>query len=285
MAALASSEVRWDERIARARLLANTHPAAADLLTFYAALAEYQKSLAVRWSTAIDAQRSARLFPECVDVDLVLEAVPQVLPWLQRTAPAGVVDAIADLRLHDAPAWRTLLEEYLSRRGSLPGGSFARAGDIEPARAPKVFVLEMLLQPLVEQLAARRPRARPDVGGGPNRCPFCDFLPVVGVLREEAEGARRNLVCGLCLTEWNYLRLVCPSCGERQFDALPVYTAEQFPNARLDVCETCRKYLKTIDATKDGLAMPLVDDIASLPLDLWAREQGYVRLQPNLLRV
>lgn len=108
---------------------------------------------------------------------------------------------------------------------------------------------------------------------------------MVGVLREEAEGARRNLVCGLCLTEWHYVRVVCSACGERQFDALPVFTAEQFPAARLDACDTCRRYLKTVDATKDGHAVAIVDDLASVPLDLWAREQGYVRLRPNLLRV
>jgi len=33
------------------------------------------------------------------------------------------------------------------------------------------------------------------------------------------------------------------------------------------------------------LAVPTVDDLASLPLDLWARDRGYQRLYPNLLRI
>ena len=134
--------------------------------------------------------------------------------------------------------------------------------------------------------SAREGRSRldDDRGGDTSRCPFCDSLPVVGGLREAGHGAKRSLLCGLCLSEWDYLRLVCPACGERKFDALPVYTAEQFSGARVEGCDTCRAYLKTIDATKDGLAVPLVDDLATVALDLWARDQGYVRLRPNLLR-
>ena len=82
-------------------------------------------------------------------------------------------------------------------------------------------------------------RAGGDRGGGAARstaqrqrqarCPFCNALPVVGVLREAGHGAKRTLVCALCLVEREYLRVVCPSCGEQQFDALPVYTADN-PN-------------------------------------------------------
>ena len=48
MTARASSDARWDQRVARARTLAAEQPAAADALTFYAALAAFQKSLAMR---------------------------------------------------------------------------------------------------------------------------------------------------------------------------------------------------------------------------------------------
>jgi FdhE protein len=73
------------------------------------------------------------------------------------------------------------------------------------------------------------------------------------------------------------------ACGGQEFDALPVYTADRFPHVRVDACDGCRRYLKTIDLTKNGLAVPVVDDIASVSLDLWARERGYVRVRDNLL--
>jgi FdhE protein len=122
-------------------------------------------------------------------------------------------------------------------------------------------------------------------GARASRCPVCGSLPAVGALREEGQGAKRTMICALCFTEWDYLRVVCPACDEQRFDALPVYTADNFPSARIDACDSCKVYLKTIDLTKDGLAAPMVDDLATLPLDLWAREQGYRRLRPSLLRL
>jgi formate dehydrogenase maturation protein FdhE len=48
-------------------------------------------------------------------------------------------------------------------------------------------------------------------------------------------------------------------------------------------CDACKTYIKRIDLTKNGRAEPLVDELASAPLDLWAREPGCTKLQSNLL--
>lgn len=32
--------------------------------------------------------------------------------------------------------------------------------------------------------------------------------------------------------------------GEQGFDARPVFSAEQFPHARVDACDTCRSYAR-----------------------------------------
>ena len=61
------------------------------------------------------------------------------------------------------------------------------------------------------------------------------------------------------------------------------YSAPEIAHVRVDVCDTCHTYLKSIDLTKIGLAVPIVDELATIPLDLWAREHGYVKLQNNLL--
>jgi FdhE protein len=42
--------------------------------------------------------------------------------------------------------------------------------------------------------------------------------------------------------------------------------------------------LKTVDLTKNGLAVPVVDEIAAIPLDLWAQGRGYNKLQVNLMQ-
>ena len=52
---------------------------------------------------------------------------------------------------------------------------------------------------------------------------------------------------------------------------------------RVEACDTCRHYLKGIDLTRLGIAVPLVDEVASAPLDLWADEHGYVKIELNLV--
>jgi FdhE protein len=251
-----SSSDRWTARIVRAQALAVRHPPAADILRFYAQLAAHQQTLAGNWAAA------------AWDPALALTALPATLQWFERSGPPALASLVA--ALPDAPAddWRLALDRYLAEE------------PFESHDAPRAFVLETLLQPLAEQCAiASTPRAGQDNARADARCPFCQQRPATGILRDAGHGTRRALVCGLCFTEWAFERIVCPSCGERRFDALPVYTAEQVAGARIDGCDSCGVYLKTIDASKDGTAIPEVDDLATLTLDLWAREHGYRRLR------
>ena len=91
------------------------------------------------------------------------------------------------------------------------------------------------------------------------------------------------MICSFCVGEWEFRRIVCAACGEEDPDKLPVFTAGDFDYIRLECCDTCKTYLKTVDLTKNGRAEPIVDELASGPLDLWARERGYAKLQANLL--
>ena len=142
------------------------------------------------------------------------------------------------------------------------------------------FFTRVLLQPYAEYLASR---GTPDLQSTASVCPFCGAKPVVGVLRGEGEGARRSLVCALCATEWPFRRVVCPHCSEENKDKLPVYIAEQTPYLRLDACDSCGSYFKSVDLTRNGHAVPIVDELASVSLSIWADEHGYVKAEPNLL--
>lgn len=273
----------WDARIARAKELAAEHAQASEILTFYAGLAGYQQSL-LRWRRRASRQpRVTAGFAETVDLDAASAAVPDFLAWLQETAPEPL--AATATRGVELEGWRQLMRGRLMQPDADVIGGPGEAGEANDAMT---FVVEALLQPFVEAAAIDwradghgTPRAP---GVRPSRCPVCSGRPGVGILREEGHGAKRTLLCALCLTEWEFLRVVCPACDEQRFDALPVYTADAFPHVRVDACDSCQRYLKTIDLTKHGLAVPLVDDIASVALDLWADEQGYRRLRANLLR-
>jgi len=260
----ASSEARWEQRIARGRALAAEHPVAREALNFYAALASYQKSLANDHEAG-----------EALDIDRVVAAIPDFLSWLSREAPAPLAASAVEMRRSDLVSCTLVLFwRHLQERTTVQ----------ETRSDPnELFVVEALLQPFAEAWNIRRttPPTQPAIF--PARCAACSSLPVLAVLREEGHGARRTLLCSLCLTEWEYRRILCPHCGEQQFDALPVFTAEQFAHVRVEACSSCHRYIKTIDLTKNGLAVPPVDDIASVSLDLWARERGYDRIKANLL--
>ena len=73
------------------------------------------------------------------------------------------------------------------------------------------------------------------------------------------------------------------SCGEEDERRLGYFHTAAFDHLRLDTCDTCRRYLKTVDLTRLGLAVPLVDEAAGASLDLWAREREYEKIELNLL--
>jgi FdhE protein len=157
-----------------------------------------------------------------------------------------------------------------------------RTGPADLARMAEEsgFLERWLLQPFYEYRASESAVARSDAQA---ICPFCGERPQVAVLRGEGDGAKRSLICSLCSTEWDFRRLLCPSCGEEAPEKLPVYIAEEVPYVRVEACDTCRTYIKAVDLSKNGLAVPVVDEMATVSLNLWAQDHGYTKLQVNLL--
>jgi formate dehydrogenase accessory protein FdhE len=196
--------------------------------------------------------------------------------------------ARAEELARESPVYPELLHFYveIARFQANPSRSVDALRDLVRRSAPNpaegdpmhAFYARVMAQADAEQ----RAHAAKIQGGVQPVCPFCGEKPVAAVLRPEGDGAKRFLLCSLCFTEWEFRRLLCPSCGEEDKDKLPVYTAEEFPHVRVEACDTCRVYLKSIDLTKNGLAVPEVDEIASVVLDIWASEHGYTKLQTNL---
>lgn len=258
-----------DARIIRAGHLAASVASASKPLTFYVNLVELQCALLETYGGVV---RPSASFSDSLDFEAAADALPGLLTALTQLAPPAAADAARRI-LHESHAeWRHLVHSYWNgERGE------------DPLRE---FIAEALLQPFAETVAASRPvPAHANPPEVDTHCPVCHDRPVAAVLREAAHGAKRSFVCGFCLTEWSAPRLGCAGCGEMRFEQLAVYRADEFVAARVDACETCRTYLKTIDMTRDGKAVPVVDDIATLTLDVWAREKGYQRLRPNLLRL
>ena len=92
----------------------------------------------------------------------------------------------------------------------------------------------------------------------------------------------RMLHCALCAFTWQVGRIRCPACGEEDPAKLPQFTAPQHLGVRIEACESCKTYVKSIDLTADARVIPEVDELASVSLDLWAQEEGFERFEPGL---
>ena len=109
-------------------------------------------------------------------------------------------------------------------------------------------------------------------------CPTCGSLPAMAQLIGVDPGRKRFLHCGRCGTRWRFPRTGCPFC-ELDDHRLAVVAVEG-EGLRIDVCESCRGYLKTYDG--QGHEALFLSDWTSLHLDVVARDRGLKRLAASL---
>jgi formate dehydrogenase maturation protein FdhE len=281
---------QWDRRIRRATELTSTYPFGAEGLRFYARVATFQKSLyveiqkALKDSPKISADRPLR---DELDFFLLLPHVPPFLSVIQHIAPAPLAQAAVGLAQKGPVGWQHAIEDFWHGDPELASAADdteqVPGGDSLESTSSDRLLAWIFLQPYAEYLAAHREPAIVD--GTPSTCPLCGGKPIVGVLRSEGDGAKKSLICMLCAHEWTFRRIYCPACGEEREPQMAFYSAPEIAHVRVDVCDTCHTYLKNIDLTKTGLAVPIVDELATIPLDLWAVEHGYKKLQMNMLGI
>jgi len=97
-------------------------------------------------------------------------------------------------------------------------------------------------------------------------CPICGNQPVLSVL--DTEG-KRNLVCGFCWNEWSAQRIRCPFCGETDSRKLHYQFSDKEKEYRLESCDSCLSYLKTVDIRKlDRPFYPPLEHLVSAHLDM-----------------
>jgi FdhE protein len=255
----------WQQRIRRAEHLAVEHPFAAEILGFYIHVARFQEGLYQRIERASGKLPISLSAP--LDLPELIASFPPFLSLVEDKGPARLDQVARDLRALNHNSLPDLFTECWAHTDS--------------PTDPEQFLVLAFLQPYAE---FARSRAALQLEGYTHpSCPFCNRKPALGILRQLGDGGRRSLLCGFCLTEWDFRRVVCPGCGQEDHAKLPVYTAAELPYIRVECCDACHTYIKSIDLTKNGLADPLVDELASVPLNLWAQEHGYAKLHPNLL--
>jgi formate dehydrogenase accessory protein FdhE len=257
----------WERRIHRAQELAGQHSFAAEILGFYIHVARFQEDLHQRLSRVLQSPAaSAARDLTASELSELSSRFGSFLSMAEVRGPKALAVLSRELHAHGVDFCRELLNR---------GWAAHSASDAEEILA------QAFLQPYAELL-----RSRASLRPSPTAyalCPFCSRKPALGVLRPLGDGGARSLICSFCLAEWEFRRIVCPGCGEENDKKLAVFTASDFDYIRVECCDACKTYIKTVDLTKNGRAEPLVDELASAPLDLWAHEHGYAKLQNNLL--
>ena len=254
----------WQRRIDRASELASRDEATRPLLEVYGRLLTLQRDC----YESLDRQ-AARLSGSLErDLEMLAPIVPGVLREVAAIGPPRLADAARELIAGGFQAIAPML----------------LAGWRTPS--DEDFFARIILQPYASCLAIhqRAPIDR-DPPRGRHVCPFCGGVPQVSILEHPpgGDGGGRSLQCGTCFTTWPVRRVLCVGCGEEDERKLGYFHSPAIDHLRVDACDTCGRYVKSVDLTRLGLAVPLVDEVAGAPLDLWAQERGYEKLALNLV--
>jgi len=103
-------------------------------------------------------------------------------------------------------------------------------------------------------------------------CALCAGEPDFSVITPAAE---RHLICSRCALRWKFEPLTCPYCRNSNRARITSFATTD-GQYRVYACDVCRRYLKAYDGRRATRpVMPMVDTVATLPLDAAAIQRGY----------
>lgn len=255
----------WEKHIERASQLALQPQGSNELLVFYAQLLRAQRDI-------YEYFRSRKGWLPSGDIERDLPVLREALPGLLKTIEAHGPESLAADARELSNARADVVDEMLVSHWSNPS-------DIQ-------FFAKAFLQPYGRWLAATAAEPKRKLSSTERCCPFCGGKPQVSFLQNKegnVESGNRDLICATCLSSWEFRRVVCASCGEERPAKLGYFHTPDYDHVRIEACDTCNHYLKGVDLTRLGFAVPLVDEIAAAPLDVWARSHGYTKIELNLI--
>lgn len=272
----------WSNHRRRAQHLRERHPSAAEVLTLFDALLDV-------WAPAWAAAAQDRPQPDGL-ADWALGAtLPGVVKATESSGPAALAAAVQQLA-NDQP--RDLLVAWLA--GDDLGGASAEA-----------YLARACLRPGLVALAEAAGEAcvdDPTPRGGRN-CPRCggraqlSFRATGG---DRLVSGARSLACARCAHTWSYSASACPACGETEGAKRTLYaeprpgpvvgrgeeptaTDSTYPHIRIEACASCSRYLLEVELDRDPAAVAEVDELAAIPLALYAGDHGLTKITPNLM--
>lgn len=104
-------------------------------------------------------------------------------------------------------------------------------------------------------------------------CPVCGSAPEISLFEENG---KRFLICGFCSHKWASRRIYCPFCENADHETIQYFEIEDEEECRVDACDKCKKYIKTIDIKKTTRTIyPPLESMATPYIDMKFEEMGY----------
>jgi hypothetical protein len=270
---------------ARAESLRDRHPFAAEVLGCYLALVDV-------WQDAWDLTRADEPSPDHLPQWTAKNVLPRVMKATESAGPEALVQAAGAMT--EAGGIEPVIAEWLAG-GELPPVQryLARACTYAPLLA---------LDEGADAACVDDPSPR-----GGEHCPRCGGPPQVSFRSQSDDrlvSGRRQLSCARCGHSWSFSSSACPSCGETAGAKRTVYSEQRdgpvvgrddgagdgaapaallFPHLRIDSCSACERYLIDVDLGRDARAVPEVDELAAIPLALYAADLGLTKITANLM--
>jgi FdhE protein len=241
------------------------------------------------WDEAEDAAHQERPEPPALAGWAAGRVLPRVV---EATAKAGPEPL--------AGATRKLLE---AGGTSEPLAAWLAGDELAPVER---YLARATLRGPLQVLDADAACARDPSPRGGRHCARCGGPPQLSYRAHSDDGLvseHRHLACARCGAGWRYSGSACASCGETKAAQRTIYAERSerpvvgrgdppapaqpggpmFPHVRIEGCDSCKRYLIDVDLGRDARAVPEVDELAALPLDLHAAELGLSKITPNLM--
>jgi ribosomal protein L37E len=282
----------WAASRRRAETLRDQHAHATDVLSLYLALLDVWEE---SWAAFTGGRQILKHAGESQDLptasgaEVAAWAAEQVMPRVvgvtREAGPAPLAESVADAPVDDTAATEQLLAAWL------------RGEELVPVER---FLARATLRGPLEALDATLACADDPAPRGDRRCPRCGGLPQLSFRSDTGDGlvnGSRQLRCARCGHDWAYSSSACASCGETRGGRRTVYAEQRdgpqvgraergdatFPHLRIEACDSCQRYLIDVDLGHEPRAVPEVDELAALPLDLYAAERGLTKITPNVM--
>jgi FdhE protein len=208
-----------------------------------------------------------------VDVSAAKKVFEAILQLGEKSPPGlrGEMEKIKQAILNKTLDIETLLSSYLDEKFlqdtayqlkiDCPALSFFVRTSVEPSVKANV---RQLREPITLDIWSK------------GYCPICGSAPCMALFRKD--GGKRYVLCSFCGYEWQIQRLTCPFCGNREHKNLHYFFAEGNEGYRVDLCDQCHQYIKTVDSRNlDYEPVLTLEDLVTLHLDILASQQGFQR--------